>query len=105
MIFWANLAITSIDYDPSNTQTFYVGTGEGFYNADAVRGAGIWKTTDGGSNWNQLSSTDNNDFYYVQKVKVTSSGTIIAATRAGLFRSTNGGSSWTELYSGRFCRC
>ncbi len=100
--FWANLAITSIGSDPSNSQVFYVGTGEGYYNVDAVRGAGIWKTTDGGTNWSQISSTDNSNFYYVQKVVITPSGTVIAATRAGLYRSTNGGTSWSELYTGRF---
>ena len=100
--FWANLAISTIAYDPTNTQTFYVGTGEGFFNADAVRGAGIWKSTNGGTTWSQLSSTDNSDFHYVQKVVVTPSGTLIAATREGLFRSTNGGTSFSQLYTGRF---
>lgn len=99
--FWANLAITSIAYNPSNTQTFYVGTGEGFYNVDAVRGAGIWKSTDGGTTWSQLSSTDVSNFHYVQKVAVTSAGTVLAATRIGLFRSTDGGSSWTQILTGK----
>ncbi|MBL6447723.1 T9SS type A sorting domain-containing protein [Fulvivirga sp. 29W222] len=99
--FWANLAISTIAYDPSNTQNFYVGTGEGFYNADAVRGAGIWKTADGGSTWSQLSSTNNSNFYYVQKVAVTSSGTVLAATRAGLYRSTDGGASWSQVIAGK----
>jgi hypothetical protein len=98
--FWANLAVTTMAYDPSNTQTFYAGTGEGFMNADAVRGAGIWKSTNGGTTWAQLSGTNNSNFYYVQKVAVTNSGTVLAATRNGLFRSTNGGSSWTSVVSG-----
>ena len=100
--FWANIAVTTIAYDPTNTQTFYVGTGEGFFNADAIRGAGIWKSTNGGTSWTQLSSTTGSDFHYVQKVVVTPSGTVIAATQEGLYRSTNGGSSWTTLFTGRF---
>ena len=100
--FWANLAISTIDYDPTNTQTFYVGTGEGFFNADAVRGAGIWKSTNGGTSWTQLSSTDNSNFHYVQKVVVTPTGAVLAATREGLFRSTNGGTSFSQLFTGRF---
>ena len=99
--FWANIAISTIAYDPANTQTFYVGTGEGFFNADAVRGAGIWKSTNGGSAWSQLTSTNNADFHYVQKLAVTANGTVLAATRTGLFRSTNGGSSWSRIISGR----
>ena len=100
--FWANLAISTIAYDPTNTQTFYVGTGEGFFNADAVRGAGIWKSTNGGTSWSQLSSTNNSDFHYVQKVVVTPTGTLIVATREGLYRSTNGGSSFSQLFAGRY---
>ncbi len=99
--FWSNMAISCIAYDPSNTQIFYVGTGEGFFNADAVRGAGIWKTTDGGTTWNQLASTNNANFYYVQKIVVTSAGIVLAATRAdsgtmGIARSTDGGANWVS---------
>ena len=72
--FWANMAVTCITYDPTNTQVFYVGTGEGWYNSDAVQGAGIWKTTDGGTTWSQLASTDNSSFYRVQKVAVPPAG-------------------------------
>ena len=100
--FWSNLAVSTMAYDPTSTQTFYVGTGEGYFNVDAVRGAGIWKSTNGGSSWTQLGSTDNSNFHYVQKVVVTPSGTVLAATREGLFRSTNGGSSFSQLFSGRF---
>lgn len=95
----ANLAITTLAFDPSNTQVFYMGTGEGFNNADAIRGGGIWKTTDGGANWNHLSSTDaasTSDFHYVQKIVVTTNGTVLAATLNGLFRSTDGGTNWSN---------
>ncbi|MDN5199939.1 PKD domain-containing protein [Fulvivirgaceae bacterium BMA10] len=105
--FMANLAISSIAYDPSNTQVFYLGTGEGWGNFDAVRGAGIWKSTDGGSTWNQLASTASGNFDYVQKIVVTSSGTVIAAVRnanaanQGIMVSTDGGTSWMQKVSGR----
>ncbi len=104
---WDNLAITTIAYDPSNTQIFYVGTGEGFYNADAVRGGGIWKTTDGGATWSHLVATDpgaynsGSDFDYVQKIVVTSGGDVFAATRGyytnrgGIMKSTDGGANWS----------
>ncbi|MPR35469.1 WD40/YVTN/BNR-like repeat-containing protein [Salmonirosea aquatica] len=55
--FWENLAISSLAYDPTNPQIMYAGTGEGYGNVDAVRGGGIWKTTDGGGTWNRLNST------------------------------------------------
>lgn len=100
--FWPNMAVTSIAYDPSDDSTFYVGTGEGWYNADAVRGQGIWKSSDAGQNWTQLSATKNSNFYYVQKVIVAGNGRVLAATRTGLWYSDNGGTSWSSAASGVF---
>ncbi|MCP4459106.1 MAG: PKD domain-containing protein [Cytophagales bacterium] len=60
--FWNNLSITSIAFDPNNSSTMYVGTGEG-WGAGAARGAGVWKSIDGGASWNQLTATSN--YYYV----------------------------------------
>lgn len=94
---FGNLAITSIAQDPSNTQTLYFSTGEGYNNSDAIRGLGIWKSTDGGATWNQLSSTNNSNFYYCQKILVNNSGVIFVATRNGLYRSTNGGTNFTKV--------
>lgn len=58
----ANLAISCIVADPSNPDTLYAGTGEGVYNVDALRGAGIFMTTDG-TVWRQLPATINSDFH------------------------------------------
>ena len=100
--FWANIAISCITYNPANTQEIYVGTGEGWYNSDGIQGLGIWKSSDGGNNWIQLSSTNNSTFYQVQKIVVSSTGIVYAATRSGgVRRSTNGGTSWTQVLSGR----
>ena len=93
-----NLAITSIAQDPSNNNTMYFGTGEGWFNYDAIDGMGIWKSTDGGANWSQLSSTNNSFFTHVQKVVVDASGNLFACTRAaGILRSTDGGSNWAQV--------
>lgn len=97
--FWANLAVSSIAYDPTDTQVFYVGTGEGFFNSDALRGGGVFKSTDGGTTWNQLPSTTGSSFSRVQDLIVTDSGTVLAATRDGdgVQRSDDGGVSWTPV--------
>ncbi len=97
--FWANLAVSSMAYDPTNTNTFYVGTGEGFFNFDALQGGGVFKSTDGGVTWNQLPSTTGSTWRQVQDVVVTDVGTVLAATREGdgVQRSTNGGASWTPV--------
>jgi PKD repeat protein len=96
--FMGNLAIASLIMDPSDTNVFYAGTGEGTYNADAIRGAGIFKSYNGGSNWLQLASTANSSFQYVNRMSFdpTNSQVILAATRSGIWRSTNGGTNWTQ---------
>ena len=65
--FLSNIAITTIAQNPANTQEIYVGTGEGWFNLDFVRGLGIWKSSDGGVTWSQLASTNNSSFHFVQK--------------------------------------
>ncbi len=99
--FWANIAIGCITYNPANKLEMFVGTGEGWYNADAIRGLGIWKTSDGGITWAQLPSTNNSTFYHVQKIVVSSAGVVYAATRSGgVRRSTDGGNSWSQVLAG-----
>ena len=92
-----NLAVTTLALDPSNDQIIYAGTGEGFSNVDSVRGAGIFKTIDGGANWTYLSMTNTDDFYYINKIVAspTNPNTVYAATRSGIFKSTDAGASWT----------
>lgn len=115
--FFDNMAISSLAYDPSNTNVMYFGTGEGYFNTGSVEGNGIWKSTDGGDTWTQLPATITTntstcagdgdcDFLFVNKLVVTSSGTVIAATRSrynnrgGVMRSTDGGVTWTKILTG-----
>ncbi|NJN78259.1 MAG: hypothetical protein HC803_07955 [Saprospiraceae bacterium] len=91
-----NLAIVTLVQDETNPQIMYFGTGEGYFNADAVRGLGIWKSTDGGENWNRLTNTS--DFEYVMRMAIHPNGDVYAATREnGLQRSQDGGQSWTKI--------
>ncbi|NVK28541.1 MAG: PKD domain-containing protein [Flavobacteriia bacterium] len=108
--FWDNIAVTCMAYDPTNTNVFYVGTGEGWGTA-ASRGAGVWKTTDGGTTWTQLSASTN--FYYCNDLKVRDefgTGVLYVAIRGnfyqgawhgsssqGLQRSIDGGASFTQV--------
>ncbi|ELR68233.1 hypothetical protein C900_00587 [Fulvivirga imtechensis AK7] len=97
--FMANIAISTITYDPQNTNTYYAGTGLIF--TQDVRGGGIWKSEDAGATWNHLSSTltDNNeDFLYVQKIVITPDSKIVVATSSGIQVSTNGGTSWENTF-------
>lgn len=97
--FFPSLAVTRITYDPSNTQIFYFCTGEGWFNADAVKGAGVFKSIDGGATWAQLASTANSNFDYCQDIVVhPTNGDVYVATReSGLMRSQDGGESWEKV--------
>ena len=103
--FMSNLAVSTIIIDPTNPNTMYAGTGEGFFNADGIRGVGIFKSIDGGVTWNQLANTATADFYLVNRLAISPDGaTLLAAvnsgtnsgpTTSGIWRSTNGGVNWT----------
>lgn len=100
----ANLAVTSLTMHPNNPQILYAATGEGVFNVDAVRGNGIFKTTNGGKTWKQLNNTANNsNFYYVNKIAVSANkpNRIYAVTRTGLWRSTDAGKTWKQLYAAK----
>lgn len=96
--FWDNLAVSWIAAAPNKTD-FYVGTGEGWNGGSSIPGAGIWKSSNAGTNWARLPSTANNpDFNQVLTIVVTGTGqgTILAGTGTGLFRSTDGGATWAR---------
>jgi len=96
--FLPTLAIGSMITDPDNPNRVFIGTGEGFFNFAAARGAGMFVSEDFGETWNQLASTDNSDFYYVNRMaRVPNSNIILAATQSGIFRSENLGQSWIEV--------
>ncbi|HZH98061.1 MAG TPA: hypothetical protein VEX38_03745, partial [Fimbriimonadaceae bacterium] len=95
-----SLAIACLTMDPQNPDVIYAGTGEGFFNSDAISGRGIWKTTDGGQTWNRLMSTGTWDNVCRIAVHPTDSNVVLACRRyGGIFRSTDAGASWTQVKS------
>ena len=64
-----NLAVSSIAYDPNETKTFYVGTGESYTGGDAL-GNGLWKSTDQGESWNKVMGGDTQTSYVAEYNKV-----------------------------------
>lgn len=93
-----NLAIACLVQDPNNPAVIYAGTGEGYFNVDAVKGNGIWKSTNGGDSWTRLQATANQDFDYTLSLEMNASGDLFASTRKnGVLRSTNGGASWIRV--------
>ena len=99
--FMSNLAVTSLVMNSQDTSILYASTGEGGFtgtSSSGSRGAGIFKSTDGGSTWAQLSGTANANFYYVNRLAIAANGTtLLAATTTGIWRSADSGSSWTQV--------
>jgi hypothetical protein len=98
--FFGNLAVSGICQDPSNTSIIYFGTGEKAFNADAVRGAGIWQSTDGGATWAIMPGTQT--YWNVSKLACDASGNLYVGTNssaanAGLLRYTKSTATWTNI--------
>lgn len=102
--FLPNVAISCLVRDPANANIIYACTGEGYLNQDAVSGFGIYKSTDNGSTWMPLASTnpptEGGFWYYVYRLAIspTNSQIMIAATDGGAYRTTDGGTTWTQTY-------
>lgn len=103
--FMPSLAVSSLVMDPTDPDILYAGTGEGFFetvegssNTAAVRGAGIFITEDGGTTWEQLPSTANPDFSFVNRLIIDpkNGSYLVAATRTGIHVSDDAGASWTR---------
>lgn len=98
----ANLAVNSMAMRPDDPETLYVGTGEGHFRELIrgtwlpLRGAGVFRTTDGGLTWARLTATDNPDFHWVNDLVISprNPDRIFAATRTGVHRSEDGGTTW-----------
>ncbi len=96
-----NLAVTAIIQDAAHPDTLFAGTGEGWGNIDAIRGGGIYKSTNGGVSWTLISSTSG--FEYVQDLAIDNNGNLYASLRnltstfRGVLRSTDRGSNWSQV--------
>lgn len=101
--FATNLVIGALAIDPSNSNIIYAGTGEGFFNVDALRGEGVLKSTNGGTNWTLLTnfSTPNSTYGYNYItdliIRPGTPATLYASMIGGIWKSTNSGSSWSKL--------
>lgn len=98
----ASMAVNALALDPNNATTLYAGTGEGYYNSDAIGGLGIFKSTDSGTTWNLLPATAT--FAHVNRIAIDPANSqIILATvqDGGIYRTTDGGGTWNQVLVAR----
>ncbi|MFY9344346.1 MAG: hypothetical protein WAT39_17775 [Planctomycetota bacterium] len=100
-----NLAVCSLALVPGTPVTIYAGTGEGFYNGDAVVGNGVYKSVDGGLTFTRLTTTASWSYVNRLAVSPTNPNVVLAATRSpgGIQRSVDGGGSWSLVRSATAC--
>jgi photosystem II stability/assembly factor-like uncharacterized protein len=80
--------VVSLAFDPLSSPTVYAGG----------PGAGLLKTTDGGTNWIVVAGLSGRQVFSV--VGDALSRTVFTATDSGVFRSDDGGGSWNEFNDG-----
>ncbi|MEN8192749.1 MAG: PKD domain-containing protein [Bacteroidota bacterium] len=107
-------SVTCLAQDPTNKNVWYYGTGEFTGNSASsgglYLGEGIFKSTDGGNSWTQLTSTYqgskltvfDNYLDIIWNIAVhPQNGAVYAATYGAILLSTNGGTSWAEALVGQ----
>ena len=100
-----NIAVNTMVLDPSDPDVLYAGTGEGYFREEVretslpLRGAGIFKSVDGGESWTRLEETWGPDFRWVNKIVISHANPrrLYAATRTGVWRSLNAGRTWRRI--------
>ncbi|HEU4837380.1 MAG TPA: hypothetical protein VFS90_23320 [Pyrinomonadaceae bacterium] len=101
--------------DPSNPNIIYAGFWEVYRKPWTLEsggpGSGIFKSTDGGDTWNELTRNPGLPKGMVGKVGITVSPAnpdrvwaIVEAEDGGVFRSDNGGNTWTKVNEERRLR-
>ena len=112
--FLGSLAVSALARVPNGSvgcatsDILLAGTGDQFA---PRRGLGVLASTDGGSTWTPLSSTDpssNRDWYYVNSLAVNANGVILAGTGVqpsssnwgAIYKSVDCGATFTKEQSG-----
>ncbi|MDZ8117576.1 VPS10 domain-containing protein [Pontiella agarivorans] len=108
---WDGKRLNTIAVAPSNDQIWYIGSGDindrnkYFFTAAQPHGYGsasgheakIWKTSDQGVNWSDITPAGINPNACIVRIIVhpEDADTVWAATTYGLYKTTDGGVSWT----------
>ncbi len=92
----AVLGATDVAFDPTNTNTMYLVTGDGEA-GDAVS-TGIYKSTDGGTTWAATGLTFTmSSRRTLSKILINpTTGAVIVGGSAGIYRSLDGGATWAQ---------
>jgi hypothetical protein len=93
------IGVSGIAIDPSNSNIIYIATGDD--DASDSYSVGVWKSTDGGTTWNNTGSIPGdpdsmNEIY----INPNNTNTVLVATSTGVQKTTDGGTTWVTKLSG-----
>ncbi|MDX1569999.1 MAG: hypothetical protein R3200_05890 [Xanthomonadales bacterium] len=97
-----NANVGALAISPADDNVHYAGTGELYRRTNrpysSMTGSGMFKTTNAGADWVQLSATVNDDFAYVSDIVISPNdpNRLYAATNSGIWRSDDGGVSFVQ---------
>lgn len=99
------LPVGDIAVDPTDPAIVYVGTGEANGGHNNFSGAGVYKTTDGGSTWQMIGLQYSVSIGRIlidplnrQKVYVAAAGSYFGPSpERGVYKSTDAGASWNRV--------
>ncbi|MEM8982655.1 MAG: glycosyl hydrolase, partial [Pseudomonadota bacterium] len=98
-------SIGAVRIDPSNPETVWVGTGESWVRNTVSPGDGVYRSTDGGENWQHLG-LKNSDHIAELLVHPDDSNVVYVCAlghlwapggERGVFRSKDGGENWENV--------
>ncbi len=100
-----SLSIGSVAIDPSNAKTVWVGTGEAWVRNSVSVGTGMYRSRDGGDNWEAVGLPDSE---HVSRIVVhpKDGNTVYACalghlwnsnSERGVFKTTDGGKTWNKV--------
>src|SRR5215470_5440072 len=100
-----SLSIGSIAIDPQNPKTVWVGTGESWVRNSVSVGTGVYRSRDGGENWESVGLPDSE---HVSRIVIhpKESNTVYACalghlwnsnTERGVYKTTDGGKTWNKI--------
>jgi photosystem II stability/assembly factor-like uncharacterized protein len=98
-------SVGDVAVSPSHPNIIYVGSGEGLHRPDLGVGDGMFKSTDGGNNWQQIGLTNVQQIGRVV-VHPTNPDVVIVAglghpyganEMRGVFRTRDGGKTWDKV--------
>lgn len=99
-------SIGTVTLDPNDPDnTIYVGTGETWTRNSVSYGNGLYKTTDGGSNWKKIGLENSERIAGIVINPLNSQEIYVAALGAlwgdneerGVFKSSDGGETWSKV--------